>query len=65
MPNIFNLPSQLPNEEKFETLISSHSVLIERIISTGQTTPTGEWYDQQHTTETCPGTGSKEFEPWA
>ena len=47
MPNIFNLPSQLPHEEQFEALVSSDSVLIERIISTGQTTPTGEWYDQQ------------------
>jgi len=47
MPNIFNLPSQLPNQEQFETIVSSNNLLIERIISTGQTTPTGEWYDQQ------------------
>ncbi|MEQ8383885.1 MAG: cupin domain-containing protein [Coleofasciculus sp. A1-SPW-01] len=47
MPNIFNLPSQLSNEEQFEALVSSDSVLIERIVSTGQTTPIGEWYDQQ------------------
>ena len=46
MPNIFNLPSSLPNEELFETLISADNMLIERIISTGQTTPSGEWYDQ-------------------
>ncbi|MEQ9551280.1 MAG: cupin domain-containing protein [Coleofasciculus sp. G3-WIS-01] len=47
MPNIFNLPPQLPNEELFEALVCSDSVLIERIISTGQTTPIGEWYDGQ------------------
>ncbi|NEO11678.1 MULTISPECIES: cupin domain-containing protein [unclassified Moorena] len=44
--NIFNLPPELPTEELFEPLISTESLLIERIISTGQTTPTGEWYDQ-------------------
>jgi cupin 2 domain-containing protein len=46
MANIFNLPSSLPNEELFEPLVSANNILIERIISTGQTTPTGEWYDQ-------------------
>ena len=47
MPNIFNLPPELPKEELFESLVSSNQVLIERIISTGQTTPEGEWYDQE------------------
>ena len=47
MENIFNLPPQLPQEELFEPLISSGGVLIERIISTGQTTPPGEWHDQE------------------
>jgi cupin 2 domain-containing protein len=47
MPNIFDLPSQLPNEELFETLISSQDLLVERIISTGQTTPLGNWYEQE------------------
>ena len=32
--------------EVFETLVSG-DILIERIISTGQTTPEGEWYDQK------------------
>lgn len=45
--NIFHLPAQLAQEELFETLVASENVLIERIISTGQTTPTGEWYDQE------------------
>ncbi|NEO32724.1 MAG: cupin domain-containing protein [Symploca sp. SIO3C6] len=46
MKNIFNLPASIPTEESFETLLSTKGVLIERIISTGQTTPPGEWYDQ-------------------
>lgn len=45
MTNIFNLPS-LTNKELFESLVSADNILIERIISTGQTTPPGEWYDQ-------------------
>ena len=46
MTNIFDLPSSLPNQELFEPLVSADNILIERIISTGQTTPPGEWYDQ-------------------
>ncbi len=34
------------SDEVFETLVSG-DILIERIISTGQTTPEGEWYDQK------------------
>jgi cupin 2 domain-containing protein len=45
--NIFNLPSLLPNEEVFESLVSARSISIERIISTGQTTPIGKWYEQE------------------
>lgn len=32
--------------ELFETLVARDGVRVERIISKGQTTPTGEWYDQ-------------------
>jgi cupin 2 domain-containing protein len=46
MTNIFNLPVSLPSEEIFEALISTPDILIERIVSTGQTTPPGQWYDQ-------------------
>lgn len=45
MNNIFNLPPSLPNEELFESIVVNDSILIEKIISTGQTTPSGEWYD--------------------
>jgi cupin 2 domain-containing protein len=44
--NLFDLPNSLPNEERFEPLLKNDRILIERIISTGQTTPGGEWYDQ-------------------
>lgn len=43
--NIFNLPSTIP-DEIVETLHSSGSVRIERIISSGQVSPEGFWYDQ-------------------
>ncbi len=46
MTNIFDLPSSIPNKELFESIVSADNILIERIISTGQTTPPGEWYDQ-------------------
>lgn len=44
--NIFKLPNQLPSTELFETLLDRDRVLIERVVSTGQITPPGEWYDQ-------------------
>lgn len=46
MNNIYNLASDLQPVEIFEAIASSPDVLIERIISTGQTTPMGQWYDQ-------------------
>ncbi|WP_036484908.1 cupin domain-containing protein [Myxosarcina sp. GI1] len=47
MANIFDLPTQLPPEELFQTLFNNKNILIERIVSTGQTTLPGEWYDQE------------------
>ena len=32
--------------ERFDPLVELENVRIERIVSTGQTTPPGEWYDQ-------------------
>ncbi|NTS76200.1 cupin domain-containing protein [Catenovulum sp. SM1970] len=44
--NIFkNLPTDL-SEEVFEDLIKTEHIRIERIVSKGQSTPEGEWYDQ-------------------
>ena len=44
--NLFDLPVPRKDEELFETLLSKDNVTIERIVSTGQSTPDGEWYDQ-------------------
>jgi cupin 2 domain-containing protein len=47
LANLFQLPIPLPIAEQFETLAEGHQLRIERIISTGQTTAPGEWYDQE------------------
>ena len=45
-PNLFaNIPSGLP-QELFETILSKPNVRIERIVSQGQSSPEGFWYDQ-------------------
>jgi cupin 2 domain-containing protein len=46
MPNLF-LPPTSRNNELFETLVETASLKLERIVSTGQATPPGEWYDQE------------------
>jgi len=49
-PEIRNILADLPpdlSEETFETLAESDTVRIERIVSNGQATPQGEWYDQE------------------
>lgn len=46
LSNIFDLPQQLPPTELIETLFNNGVMLIEKIVSTGQVTPEGEWYDQ-------------------
>lgn len=40
------LPAHPVAQEIFETLLERSGVRIERIVSTGQITPEGEWYDQ-------------------
>ena len=46
MSNLFtNLPNDLSNEV-FTDLVTSHSVRIERIVSSGQSSPKSGWYDQ-------------------
>lgn len=45
--NLFtNTPSDIP-EELVETLVEDRQVRIERIVSTGQSSPEGFWYDQE------------------
>ncbi len=45
--NLFQLPISLSMAEELETLAEGHQLRIERIISTGQITAPGEWYDQE------------------
>ncbi|MDV3003019.1 MAG: hypothetical protein N5P05_004674 (plasmid) [Chroococcopsis gigantea SAG 12.99] len=46
MENILALPAELPREELFESILRGPNISVERIISTGQVTPPGEWYNQ-------------------
>jgi len=45
---INNILADIPSHpnEIFETLLEKPGIKIERIISSGQATPQGEWYDQ-------------------
>jgi cupin 2 domain-containing protein len=44
--NIFSGMQKQASEEILETIIQTHKFKIERIISRGQATTEGEWYDQ-------------------
>ena len=46
MNNLFNLPPLPIQNEQFDTLMEKRGVKIERIISTGQVSPPGFWFDQ-------------------
>lgn len=46
-----NITADIPprsEDELFETVLERAGARIERIISYGQSTPEGEWYDQEH-----------------
>jgi cupin 2 domain-containing protein len=44
--NLFDfLPAEMP-AELFQVLLETKNFRVERIVSTGQATPPGEWYDQ-------------------
>ncbi|QDT99479.1 cupin domain-containing protein [Gimesia aquarii] len=50
VPEIFNLFTPFktpPTTEVFEELFCGSSFRVEKIVSTGQATPAGEWYDQE------------------
>ncbi len=50
IPEISNLFTPLqptPTEEVFEELFRGSAFRVERIVSTGQVTPEGQWYDQE------------------
>ena len=40
-----NLPTKLP-DERFDELLRGDGFRLERILSTGQASPAGQWYDQ-------------------
>jgi len=44
--NLFSLPPRPGDQEQFDTLLEGATWRLERIVSTGQATPEGEWYDQ-------------------
>lgn len=44
--NLFAAPTSRTSEEVFEELIRGNGFKLERIVSTGQATPMGQWYDQ-------------------
>ena len=48
-PAVANLFDDLPPslaEERFDVLVQAGPIRLERIVSTGQGTPPGQWYDQ-------------------
>lgn len=47
-PTLKNILADLPDStaEVFETILEKPGLRIERIISSGQATPAGEWYNQ-------------------
>lgn len=46
MTNLLDAPSSTLPEERFEAIVERDGLLIERIVSTGQATPPGEWLSQ-------------------
>jgi cupin 2 domain-containing protein len=42
-----NVPARPLPDEVVELLLEREGLRIERIVSTGQTTPEGQWYDQE------------------
>ncbi len=44
--NLWEFPEKLPQEELLQTLWAGNGVRVERIVSMGQVSPAGFWYDQ-------------------
>jgi cupin 2 domain-containing protein len=44
---LFDPRSARPDQEVADVLVGRPGARIERIVSTGQTTPAGQWYDQR------------------
>ncbi len=48
MPNIFDDLPAASDDEKMADILKRPGARIERIVSTGQSSPPGFWYDQAH-----------------
>jgi cupin 2 domain-containing protein len=44
--NLFTHLTKTSEGEEFETLLQTHALKLERIVSPGRATPPGQWYDQ-------------------
>jgi cupin 2 domain-containing protein len=44
--NLFASPESPAPDERFDALLERDGVTLERIVSVGHATPTGDWYDQ-------------------
>jgi len=44
--SLFDIPAGPADRERVDLLLERPGVRVERIVSTGQTTPAAEWYDQ-------------------
>ena len=51
--NLFSVPETLPKDELTEILAQGASVRVERILSSGQASPEGFWYDQEEHEWVC------------
>lgn len=47
------VPDHPLTEERFDTLVETRGVTVERIVSTGQTAPETGWFDQPHDEWVC------------
>ena len=45
--NVYQCPAGPLSEEQVEILAQGESLRVERIVSTGQVSPPGFWYDQE------------------
>jgi cupin 2 domain-containing protein len=66
-PTVANLLADVPvrlSEEQFTALATGAGVRVERIVSTGQSSPPGHWYDQAEAewVMVVSGTAELEFE---
>lgn len=60
--NLFCEPADLPTDELTELIQQAGPVRIERIVSTGQSSPDGFWYDQDEDEWVCVLRGAARLE---